>query len=56
MCLIIEYAMRYTLQIEFRQVMESLIINLKSRDKWVLKWPGQLCITSSQVYFMFNIF
>lgn len=48
--------MRYTLQTEFRQVMESLAINLKSREKWILKWPGQLCITSSQVNFTLDIF
>jgi len=29
--------------------MDALKKNLKTRDKWILKWPGQLCITASQV-------
>lgn len=49
LCLIIEFVMRYTLQNELKNVTESLMKNLKSRDKWILKWSGQMCITASQV-------
>lgn len=41
--------MRGILKLIFRNVMDSLKKNLKTRDQWILKWPGQLCITSSQV-------
>lgn len=41
--------MRETLNYELRFVLEALTKNLKNRDKWILKWPGQLCITASQV-------
>jgi len=41
--------MRETLKHKLVFVLEALKKNLKSRDKWILKWPGQLCITASQV-------
>lgn len=48
-CLIIETIMRETLKNKLAHVLEALKKNLKTRDKWILKWPGQLCITASQV-------
>lgn len=48
--LLIEHHMRRALKSLFKNVMESLKKNLKTRDEWILKWPGQLCITSSQVH------
>lgn len=41
--------MRETLKHKLVFVLEALKKNLKTRDKWILKWPGQLCITASQV-------
>lgn len=48
-CKIKETAMRESLKQTLKQVITSLIRNLKTRDKWILEWPGQLCITASQV-------
>lgn len=42
--------MRETLKDIFIYVMKSLMKHLRSRDEWILKWPGQLCITASQVH------
>jgi len=41
--------MRETLKYKLVHVLDALKKNLKTRDKWILKWPGQLCITSAQV-------
>lgn len=41
--------MRESLKQTLKQVKVSLTKNLKTREKWVLEWPGQLCITASQV-------
>lgn len=41
--------MRETLKFISINVMNSLKKYLKSRDEWILQWPGQLCITASQV-------
>lgn len=45
----IEAIMRESLKYKLIHVLEALKKNLKTRDKWILKWPGQLCITASQV-------
>lgn len=50
-CITSELSMQDTLQILFKKVMISLEKNLNSRDVWILEWPGQLCITASQVCF-----
>lgn len=47
--------MRESLKDIFKNVMNSLKKNLKSRDEWILKWPGQLCITASQVHILYNL-
>lgn len=41
--------MRSTLKNEFKNVNDSLMKSLQTRDEWIMKWPGQLCITASQV-------
>lgn len=41
--------MRNSLKQTLKQVKTSLLENLKNREKWILEWPGQLCITASQV-------
>jgi len=46
---IIEDAMRNCLKQILKQVKLALTKNLKTRDKWILEWPGQLCIVASQV-------
>ncbi|XP_025195967.1 dynein heavy chain 2, axonemal [Melanaphis sacchari] len=46
----VETIMRETLRHKLAIVLEALKKNLKTRDKWILKWPGQLCITASQIY------
>jgi len=46
--------MRESLKYKLVNVLEELKKNLKTRDKWILKWPGQLCITASQVYKIFT--
>lgn len=45
----VETVMRETLKYKLVHVLDALKKNLKTRDKWILKWPGQLCITSAQV-------
>ncbi|XP_050431508.1 dynein axonemal heavy chain 2 [Adelges cooleyi] len=45
----IESAMRASLKSMFKEVKLSLLKNLKNRDVWILNWPGQLCITASQI-------
>ncbi|XP_008181522.3 dynein heavy chain 2, axonemal [Acyrthosiphon pisum] len=45
----IEDAMRNCLKQILKQVKLSLTKNLKTRDKWILEWPGQLCIAASQI-------
>lgn len=45
----LEAAMRESLKKAFKQVKFSLTKNLKTREKWILEWPGQLCIIVSQV-------
>jgi dynein heavy chain len=41
--------MRSTLKDKLRECRASLKKNLTKRDKWIKEWPGQLCITSSQM-------
>lgn len=41
--------MRDSLKQTLKQVKISLIKNLKTREKWILEWPGQLCVIASQV-------
>lgn len=41
--------MRGSLKEILKQVKVSLMKNLKTREKWIREWPGQLCITASQV-------
>jgi len=41
--------MRESLKYKLVHVLDALKKNLKTRDKWILKWPGQLCITAAQV-------
>lgn len=41
--------MHHSLKQTLKQVKISLMKNLKTRDKWILEYPGQLCITASQV-------
>lgn len=45
----VEWAMRVTLKDILKPCRIALRKNLKSRDKWLLAWCGQLTITSSQV-------
>ncbi|XP_060835340.1 dynein axonemal heavy chain 2-like [Rhopalosiphum padi] len=45
----IEDAMRNCLKQILKQVKLALTKNLKTRDKWILEWPGQLCIVASQI-------
>lgn len=44
-----EEAMRVSLRVQLKQCRNALRKNLNKRDKWIKEWPGQLCITSSQV-------
>lgn len=44
-----EEAMFRTIQEQLKQCRNALRKNLSKRDKWIKDWPGQLCITSSQV-------
>lgn len=45
----IEAAMRAHLKENLKQTRLALRKSLSKRDKWLLIWPGQLCITASQV-------
>ncbi|XP_050531221.1 dynein axonemal heavy chain 2 isoform X2 [Daktulosphaira vitifoliae] len=45
----IESTMRISLKSVFKDVKLALMKNLKNRDDWILHWPGQLCITASQI-------
>jgi dynein heavy chain len=45
----VESTMRTTLKEILRQCKASLKKHLNKRDKWVREWPGQLCITASQM-------
>ncbi|XP_026819508.1 dynein heavy chain 2, axonemal-like [Rhopalosiphum maidis] len=46
----VESVMRNTLKNKLKFVLEALKKNLKTRDQWILNWPGQLCITASQIH------
>lgn len=41
--------MRVTLRNQLKQARVALKKNLNQRDKWIKEWPGQMCITASQV-------
>lgn len=45
----IEKAMRAILKDQLRLTRQSLKKMLTKRDKWLAIWPGQLCLTSSQM-------
>lgn len=45
--------MRDTLRDQLKLCRTALRKNLSKRDKWIKEWPGQLCITSSQVWFFY---
>ncbi|XP_034231069.1 dynein heavy chain 2, axonemal [Thrips palmi] len=45
----VEEEMFRTLREELKQCRNALRKNLTKRDKWIKEWPGQLCITSSQI-------
>ncbi|XP_014680873.1 PREDICTED: dynein heavy chain 2, axonemal-like [Priapulus caudatus] len=45
----VERTMRWTLKEQLKQTRLALKKNISKRDKWVKDWPGQLCITASQV-------
>lgn len=45
----IESTMRSTLKELLKNCKISLKKNLTKRDKWIKEWPGQLCITASQM-------
>jgi dynein heavy chain len=45
----VESTMRVTLKDSLRNCKASLKKNLNKRDKWLKEWPGQLCITASQM-------
>ncbi|XP_039277425.1 dynein heavy chain 2, axonemal [Nilaparvata lugens] len=45
----IETVMRLSLRDQLKQVRLALRKNLAKRDKWIKEYPGQLCITSSQI-------
>lgn len=47
--LAVEKAMRVTLKDILKPCRLALRKNLKTRDKWLVAWCGQLCITSSQI-------
>jgi hypothetical protein len=46
-----EDSMHVTLRDQLKLCQISLRKNLTKREKWVKEWPGQLCITSSQVIY-----
>jgi dynein heavy chain len=46
-----EDSMHVTLRDQLKLCQISLRKNLIKRDKWIKEWPGQLCITSSQVIY-----
>ncbi|XP_075210256.1 dynein heavy chain 2, axonemal kl-2 [Lycorma delicatula] len=46
---VVETLMRVTLKDELKSVRAALRKNLNKRDKWIKDWPGQLCITASQI-------
>jgi len=45
--------MRETLRDLMKKCRADLRKNLQRRDKWIKEWPGQLCITCSQVIFSY---
>ncbi|XP_049764343.1 dynein axonemal heavy chain 2 [Schistocerca cancellata] len=45
----LERTMRCTLRIQLKNCRASLRKNLTKRDVWIKDWPGQMCITSSQI-------
>lgn len=45
----VENAMHAVLQEQLRMTRKSLRKMLSKRDKWISMWPGQLCLTSSQI-------
>lgn len=45
----IERAMHAILKEQLRMTRQSLKKMLTNRDKWLSMWPGQLCLTSSQI-------
>lgn len=51
----VEVIMRESLKYKLVYVLDALKKNLKTRDKWILKWPGQLCITAAQVCFIIHL-
>ncbi|KAL8578358.1 hypothetical protein ACOMHN_031732 [Nucella lapillus] len=45
----VEKTMRWTLKEVLKNTRAALKKQLTKRDKWIKDWPGQLCITSSQM-------
>ncbi|KAF6211132.1 hypothetical protein GE061_014246, partial [Apolygus lucorum] len=45
----LEELMRITLRDQLKIVRFDLKANMRSRDKWIMEHPGQLCITASQI-------
>ncbi|XP_046574741.1 LOW QUALITY PROTEIN: dynein axonemal heavy chain 2-like [Haliotis rubra] len=45
----VEKTMRWTLKEVLKNCRIALKKSLTKRDKWIKEWPGQMCITSSQI-------
>ncbi|KAK7469836.1 hypothetical protein BaRGS_00036165, partial [Batillaria attramentaria] len=45
----VEKVMRWTLKESLKNTRSSLKKQLTKRDKWIKEWPGQMCITASQI-------
>ncbi|XP_053403795.1 dynein axonemal heavy chain 2-like isoform X4 [Mercenaria mercenaria] len=45
----VEKNMRFTLKKRLPECRNALKKSLTKRDKWIKEWPGQLCITASQI-------
>ncbi|XP_052234681.1 dynein axonemal heavy chain 2-like isoform X14 [Dreissena polymorpha] len=51
----VEKNMRFTLKKRLPECRNALKKSLTKRDKWIKEWPGQLCITSSQIQWTFDV-
>ncbi|XP_052771287.1 dynein axonemal heavy chain 2-like isoform X2 [Mya arenaria] len=51
----VEKNMRFTLKKRLPECRNALKKSLTKRDKWMKEWPGQLCITASQIQWTFDM-
>ncbi|XP_025080372.1 dynein heavy chain 2, axonemal-like isoform X3 [Pomacea canaliculata] len=51
----IEQSMRWTLKEVLKNTRQALKKMLSKRDKWIKDWPGQLCITASQIQWTWDV-